>query len=250
MDMKIRWGREKTKAEGRMRICGRGNCFWRVCLFFGGVGNYVLFYKPNGRFMSETKMHILKTALVLFLQKSYRDVTMNDIVDRTGLSKGAFYHYFKGKEDLFREIVEIFFTMGAVDYKRLRKDSLHSFYLDYVDFLSESLDGLNDLVPEQFGHTQPFNFFLILFEAVSRFPEFLEKERYMHLKDLDQWTLMVNMARKSGEISSPSTDLELADLFLFCTDGVFIRFVNAGTPGNYRDYLVGAFDSLYKNIKT
>jgi len=58
--------------------------------------------------MNEAKEHILRTSLLLFLQKSYKEVTMREIVEKTALSKGAFYHYFSSKEQLFKEIVLMF----------------------------------------------------------------------------------------------------------------------------------------------
>ena len=38
---------------------------------------------------------------------------MKEIVEKTGLSKGAFYHHFSSKEILFKEIVLMFFAMGG-----------------------------------------------------------------------------------------------------------------------------------------
>jgi AcrR family transcriptional regulator len=45
--------------------------------------------------MSDSRTHILETAANLFMQKSYKEVTMKEIVDKTGLSKGAFYLHFR-----------------------------------------------------------------------------------------------------------------------------------------------------------
>lgn len=47
---------------------------------------------------------ILRAALKCFARRGYHETTMDDVVDETGLSKGALYQYFKGKEDLFRGI--------------------------------------------------------------------------------------------------------------------------------------------------
>ena len=54
--------------------------------------------------MNESKEHIITVASKLFLQKNFKEVTMKEIVDKTGLSKGAFYHYFESKEQLFLEV--------------------------------------------------------------------------------------------------------------------------------------------------
>ncbi len=42
-----------------------------------------------------TREHILKVSLYLFLQKGFKEVTMREIVEKSEMSKGAIYHYFK-----------------------------------------------------------------------------------------------------------------------------------------------------------
>ena len=146
--------------------------------------------------MNDTKEHILKTSLILFLQKSYRDVTMNEIVEKTGLSKGAFYHYFSSKEELFKEIANMFFSMGAVDYFSLKSDTLKEFYLQYIDFLNNSMIALNKMVSDSGSRKGSFNFFLIMFEAVSRFPEFLKMELEFHKRILMYGKKLFQMPEK------------------------------------------------------
>ena len=74
--------------------------------------------------MNSTKEHILKIALILFLQKSFKEVTMKEIVQKTGLSKGAFYHYFSSKEELFNEIIHTFYLkMMAVEFEKFDQKS-------------------------------------------------------------------------------------------------------------------------------
>ncbi|PLX02760.1 MAG: TetR/AcrR family transcriptional regulator [Marinilabiliales bacterium] len=199
--------------------------------------------------MNETKEHILKTSLILFLQKSYRDVTMKEIVQKTELSKGAFYHYFSSKEELFKEIVGMFMSMGEVPYSSFEVSSLKDFYSKYVDYIDNSMQQMSNLVDDEKGESSNFNFFLILFEAVNRFPEFLELELEMHKHDLDAWKSMIALARKNKEIKSSSSDEDLAHLFLYSTDGVFIRFINNDNTKPYKEYLQNAFDTIYTNIK-
>jgi TetR/AcrR family transcriptional regulator, transcriptional repressor for nem operon len=199
--------------------------------------------------MTNTKEYILKTSLTLFLQKSYRDVTMNEIVVKTGLSKGAFYHYFPSKEALFKEIATLFMTMGNVKYSDFSRHSLQSFYIDYIEYLDNALSTMSQMVPETNESASKFNFFLILFEAVSRFPELLEMESAMHKKDLEAWKAILVTARSTGEIQSHSTDEAIANLFLYSTDGVFIRFINNENKDSYKELIRKAYDSIYENMK-
>ena len=43
---------------------------------------------------------VLQTAAQLFLEKSYRRTTMNDVADRLKITKPALYHYFPNKEEI------------------------------------------------------------------------------------------------------------------------------------------------------
>ena len=42
-----------------------------------------------------SKGKIIDAAMKLFLEKGYENTTMQDIVEASGMSKGAIYHYFK-----------------------------------------------------------------------------------------------------------------------------------------------------------
>lgn len=55
---------------------------------------------------SERRIEILEAALTIFVEKGYSDARMDDIVHAIGLSKGALYHHFQGKRDLFIALIE------------------------------------------------------------------------------------------------------------------------------------------------
>ncbi|MDZ7633547.1 MAG: TetR/AcrR family transcriptional regulator [Bacteroidales bacterium] len=137
--------------------------------------------------MNNTKEHILKTSLLLFLQKSYKDVTMKDIVEKTGLSKGAFYHYFTSKEELFKEITDYFLSIGKIDYSLFSKDSLNEFYHQYAASLGQSFKKMMEFVNDNSNENNAFNFFFIMFEAASRLPDLLKIELELHKKDVAAW---------------------------------------------------------------
>ena len=83
--------------------------------------------------MNDTKKHILNVSLLLFLRKSFKEVTMKEIVEKTGMSKGAVYHYFESKEQLFLEVLTDSLDDILVDYTKFSKDSLNQFFHDYID---------------------------------------------------------------------------------------------------------------------
>jgi len=53
-----------------------------------------------------TKRRILDTAAQEFAKKGYDGVRLDKIIERSGVSKSLLYHYFKGKKDLFTQVME------------------------------------------------------------------------------------------------------------------------------------------------
>ncbi|HCB99653.1 MAG TPA: TetR/AcrR family transcriptional regulator [Ruminococcaceae bacterium] len=50
-----------------------------------------------------TKEALLDTAIALFQQQGFENVTIDDICNKNGVTKTAFYYYFKSKDDLIRD---------------------------------------------------------------------------------------------------------------------------------------------------
>ncbi|RBQ00115.1 TetR/AcrR family transcriptional regulator [Bifidobacterium xylocopae] len=64
----------------------------------------------------ETVEKILDVATGLFLDQGYDDTSMQDIIEHLGgLSKGAIYHHFSSKEDLFDAVVNRIFARVSPD---------------------------------------------------------------------------------------------------------------------------------------
>ncbi len=61
---------------------------------------------PRQHNPKETKEMIIQSAIENFLDKGYSKTTLEDIVKRVGLTRGAFYWNFQSKKDILDEIVE------------------------------------------------------------------------------------------------------------------------------------------------
>ena len=63
----------------------------------------------------DTKERILEAALELFAEKGYLGTSMSDIANRLGITKGALYKHYTGKQEILDSIVE---RMNQMDYER------------------------------------------------------------------------------------------------------------------------------------
>ena len=64
-----------------------------------------------------TKAKLAESAWKLFYEKGYQNTTIEDIVEDSGTSKGSFYHYFKGKDDLLGTLSMLF----DAKYEKLKR---------------------------------------------------------------------------------------------------------------------------------
>jgi len=55
---------------------------------------------------SNKRKQILDSALQIFVKKGYSDTRMDDIVKISGMSKGAIYHHYRSKNDLFLDLID------------------------------------------------------------------------------------------------------------------------------------------------
>lgn len=62
---------------------------------------------------------VLDTAPQLFFEKGYQNVSVNHIIEKVGVAKGTFYHYFKTKDDLLDRLVERFTKKVQGEIKKL-----------------------------------------------------------------------------------------------------------------------------------
>ncbi|MCD7842436.1 MAG: TetR/AcrR family transcriptional regulator [Lachnospiraceae bacterium] len=61
--------------------------------------------KHNAR---NTRSRIVQAAWELFYENGYDETTVDEIVERSGTSKGSFYHYFAGKDALLSSLSTLF----------------------------------------------------------------------------------------------------------------------------------------------
>jgi AcrR family transcriptional regulator len=53
-----------------------------------------------------TRSALIQAARELFGEQGYVDTSIDEVANKAGVTKGALYHHFKGKEDLFRAVFE------------------------------------------------------------------------------------------------------------------------------------------------
>lgn len=126
----------------------------------------------SGRLDSRTKKfekqeNIIKVATNLFYDKSYHDVTMDEIAEAAGVAKGTLYLYFPSKEKLYLEILESSFdAIESLLQKEIEKNDpapkklkkaltiIFSFYMENKEVLKILGRDETHLIREHFELTE------------------------------------------------------------------------------------------------
>lgn len=146
-----------------------------------------------------TRKYIVKTALGLFISKSYKAVTMSDLEKATGLTKGAFYHHFKNKEQLFVEVIDTYYlSTDLFDNKSLINNGSLKQNFDYLlGKIEEEVEKLKEFTQKEV--VDPYLFLLII-EAREYYPNFIEKARDKEMRVFRIWEQIVLRAKENKEI--------------------------------------------------
>ncbi len=72
----------------------------------------------------ETKKHILQQARRDLAESGYGQLSLENLAEKCGVTRGAIYHHFNNKQSLFREVVKkLSCEMGETIYKWARSGS-------------------------------------------------------------------------------------------------------------------------------
>lgn len=126
----------------------------------------------------ETVDLIMDTAATLFLTKGYDKTSLQDIIGETKLSKGAIYHHFASKEEIFVRICERMGAENAAVLAKVRDSKTLNGQEKLKEIFRQSLlfvnhDRILKIMPYLLDSPQFFaREFHSIFEEVA--PEFIE----------------------------------------------------------------------------
>ncbi|MBN2502423.1 MAG: TetR/AcrR family transcriptional regulator [Anaerolineales bacterium] len=104
---------------------------------------------PKPDVSEERKEQIIEAATRVFLERGVQKTRMDDIVEKSGLSKGALYWYFKSKDDLIIGIVDALFekefkTLQDFDYN---EGSAKEVLNEFVEIMIADFGRISVLMP-------------------------------------------------------------------------------------------------------
>ena len=125
--------------------------------------------------VEDRKEKILLKALELYMVEGYANVSITDLQSALNMGRGTLYYYFKDKDDLFQEVVEVYLIQPkqrALDkvQQTATIPEMISAMLSYLDRLKEFYDQVEN------KNINTSNVVTVMYTAYSKFPDLFKKE--------------------------------------------------------------------------
>jgi len=166
-----------------------------------------------------TKELIIQKGFLLFLEKGYKEVSLNEILKKCNVSKGAFYHYYKSKDELYLEVLNRFFfsyfKKQDVDYSNAPLEFKVRFLVDtFLMPYSEIATLLKQ------NHISAY--FRFLFQAINTYPEIRNKvNKHFYIKGYYLFQI-IEQSKRKGEIKTKIDSRAIARQLLSTIVGVSV----------------------------
>jgi len=145
--------------------------------------------------MDNTKDIITEEAFKLFLNHSYEAVSINNISKAIGFTKGALYHHFKNKEELFKSVVDKYLYIPEVI------TDIDTISLS--DYIQLSITQTEKIVRRMFSFSltfAPINYMSLFADAFRHYPEYAEQKGDFITNEIEKTKKVLENAIKTGEI--------------------------------------------------
>ncbi len=150
--------------------------------------------------MENTRDHILNTAFKLFSSRGFKEITMQDLVKASGLSKGAFYHYFKSKKELYEESLERF-LMGFIEEMNVQDDgqvSLRNLLKQIFEKFAQLAENIQET--GKTGESGGLSAYMLFMQAAVQHPNLREKFAEFGRSYYQEFLQKIRNAMEKGEI--------------------------------------------------
>jgi TetR/AcrR family transcriptional regulator, transcriptional repressor for nem operon len=194
--------------------------------------------------MSDTREFIVDQAYSLFLHHSYEAVSISEISKAIGFTKGALYHHFKNKEELFKSVIDKYLIISGL--------TLTSMNVSFAAFIEETLKKASETMFGIMGEESsfiPIDYISLLADAFRHYPGFANEKAHMINDEIERIKIVMDQAIRNGELRPDINTSVLAISYFSLTVGLASSVIGKNTPQQAIDSLRDQLYEFYKVLK-
>jgi hypothetical protein len=180
--------------------------------------------------VKDTKDLILDAAFSLFLNNNYESVTFTELCRATKLTKGAVYHYFSSKEDLFRAVIEKYVLLphndslaGDLTLDQLVKVKISKIEHRIQNSIVSQLDKFNSI---------PMNYIQLVFLSYKHYPDFKKIGDTIILNEIEGWKKSIRISIEQKLIRNDIDVEATAFTFISIITNLVLRLIDTNSRNN------------------
>ena len=156
----------------------------------------------------ETKRKLIEKALLFFSRHDYQGSSLEEISRELGVTKGAIYHHFDGKDELFRASVELLLkNLGGILDWYFESDAPLDVILKRIGRHDSLEAGVEELTGVRSVLANYDRFLYMLTTGMKKFPELRVSVGKIYERFIKNISFELSRAIQRGEIR-PDTDVE------------------------------------------
>jgi Transcriptional regulator len=195
--------------------------------------------------MSETKEYIIDQAFELFLIRSYEAVSISDISTAIGLTKGALYHHFTNKEELFKAVLDkyLVFTETEGDVTKVSLEEFNNLVINNVRRMMDKMFSKS-------SKFVPINYLTLIADGFKHYPGFASEKENFFNSEINKTKQVLDHAKKRGEIRSDINTAAMSMIYFSTGIGLAGNLLQNYSVEESVNSLKTQLDELLKLMKT
>jgi AcrR family transcriptional regulator len=194
--------------------------------------------------MSDTRDYIIDQAFSLFLSKSYEAVSISDISKAIGFTKGALYHHFTNKEELFKAVIDKYLVFTEIETD-LENTTLEQYNVLIIKNAEKILHNLFGNVTEVI----PIDYLSLITDGFRHYAGFAEKMKQFLCTETDKVKQILDNSIKRSEIRGNINTSVIAATYFSSSMGLAGNLLHNNSVELTLKTLKAQLDELYKLLK-
>ena len=193
---------------------------------------------------SETRNYIIDKSYRLFLCRSYEAVSISEISKAIGFTKGALYHHFASKEELFKAVIDKHLEMriGAVN-------DVNITFREYIDCVIEHSESMVNHMLNETPNASALNYFALYIDALRHYPKFIKTKGDFVQNEIGKLEQIIENAIEQKEIRSDIDVKILATNIFSLSMGMVVDLVRTSSTEYLISMLRNQLMEYYKLLK-
>ncbi len=195
-------------------------------------------------FMSDTRDYIIDKAFDLFLARSYEAVSISDISNAIGLTKGALYHHFTSKEELFKAVIDKHLSIVPIEFD-FENGSLYDFNEQCIKHAEATLRKI--IIDDK--EFVPINYVSLITDSFRHYKGFAEDKINLMNNEAQKTNQLLQKAVERGEIRNDIDTETISMIYVSSLVGLAGPFIEKNPINKMVESLRKQLFELYKLLK-